>query len=724
MSRFFFFFLALSCFTSLLAETGQKDIAAALKDKMIKKGIKFFKDEKLKSKVKKTKHLIVDLKNPIYKDGVLYTYDGGIIKGEDLRIQAQNIVYINKRTENGIIHKIEASKDFLMIRYGKVYTGSRLEYDFETKSGIIYNGKTYNYPWYLSGDLLTLKNDGSYKIENVSITTCENINSTWDIHAGRVQMDTNELLKAKNVRFRFYNIPTLAVPSLKINLKKYLSKPLLRYKFSWDKSTGPKVSIRYQVYSWRDLALFTRIDYRLNKGLGGAFETEYFPPNNLTTFTTKSYLARDMLPSDPKTKLRYRFQGAFRSTTSTGNSYAAITWDKYSDIHMPGDFKTDDFEINTGGRTELTIRHQQEEILAILHARPRVHSFETLKEDIPTFYVTMLPIQISPLNLIVRSWNKSSFQRIAYSDHLKSHLKDIQSGRFEIHNEIYRPFYLGGLKFTPLLGVAGIYYTNALEPYEMHGLGSIYYEAKLSMDFYRKFKKNLHTFKPYIDFMGTSKPTIQNSDHYIFSLADTFCEQNLFRIGIKNLVSSIQKQKAPSVSIDFYTNCFLEKKAMLKYLPKIYLDTIIQMPSTFLLFENGWDFEKKRLDHFNTRFGWTLSKDVAFALEFRYRSSYDFRKADKENYILDLSRNLDELEKTALSDRRCTFLTHGFLRLSPYWTCHLETHHGWNRKTEKPYNELKIDLFSYLSSSWTLKLTYLHTETDDRVSWSISLNKR
>ena len=111
------------------------------------------------------------------------------------------------------------------------------------------------------------------------------------------------------------------------------------------------------------------------------------------------------------------------------------------------------------------------------------------------------------------------------------------------------------------------------------------------------------------------------------------------------------------------------------------------------------------------------------SLEFRYRSSFDFRKANHENFILDVSRNQYELADSPISDKRNTILTHLYFRLNPFWACEIHSHHGWNRKLEPPYNEFKIDLYTMLSSSWKVRLSYQHNEVNDRFSWAVSLVK-
>src|SRR5271157_2387204 len=82
--------------------------------------------------------ITVDLRNPIYKNGVLFTEEGGVIRGQDLRIQAKSIQY-TKREEAGVaIHKIEAEGDLMIQYHGRIFVGSELEYDLIKKTGTIY----------------------------------------------------------------------------------------------------------------------------------------------------------------------------------------------------------------------------------------------------------------------------------------------------------------------------------------------------------------------------------------------------------------------------------------------------------------------------------------------------------------------------------------------------------------------------------------------------------
>ncbi|HEY5235257.1 MAG TPA: hypothetical protein VIJ14_03675, partial [Rhabdochlamydiaceae bacterium] len=209
----------------------------------------------------------VNLKDPIFVNGAISTDQGGIVTSEGLRIQAQKIQYINK-TENGKqVKKIIAEGDLMMVYWDRVFVGSKLEYDFATNTGTLLDGKTFTDYWFLGGDKIELKEDGSYALYNAYITTCESQENTWDIHTKHISISDEHLLSAGAISLRFFKVPIFWLPSFKANLSSFKAPPI-RYKLIWDKILGPRLSMRYRVYSWEDFSVFFRFDYRISRGPG------------------------------------------------------------------------------------------------------------------------------------------------------------------------------------------------------------------------------------------------------------------------------------------------------------------------------------------------------------------------------------------------------------------------------------------------------------------------
>lgn len=666
--------------------------------------------------------ITVDLRDPVFKHGILYTNKGGIIQNKDIRIQARTIQYIH-RTEGGKqVDRIEAEGD-LMIQYkGRAYIGSELEFDFTQNKGVIYDGRTFSSMWYVGGDKIDLCPDGSYKVSNATITTCENKESSWDLHAGKVGV-TKELLSAKRVRFRFFKIPTLWLPSFKVNLAKF-KEPIFRYFVNWDKGQGPRAGFRYQLYSWSEFAIYGRLEYRWATGWGGAIETEYLPPGGKISFTTRSYLATDRLETATNRARRYRVQGAYHRTSEDDKTHVMLTWDKYSDVRMPGDFKSEDFEVNTAKKTVFYVHHQEDSLIAAFKLRPRANPFESIKQDLPTFFTAFRPAPLGSSGIISSPFIKLSYLDFAYSDQLAVSLQDFHSARIELRERLFRPCWLGPLVLTPEIGGLALIYSKTQSD-QAKALGVFAYGLRAHLHGHRTWGRYKHVVEPYLQYKALTRPTVGPDAHYIFSIQDGYQKIQEVQVGFRNLLySSRRVGKEPSFTGDVYANAFFSDTEIPQVFPRGYLWLGWRLPSVHLSFYNCWNFRHELLDFSIARCLWTVNEYVAISLEGRYRSKYDWRKADHENFILDVSRSETELLLSPLSDRRITFLAGLFVRPSPFWECQVQAHSGFYRTNEKPYNEVKVDLFTWISSAWKLRLSYSHTDKDDRVTAGISLIKK
>lgn len=670
--------------------------------------------------------ITVDLRNPTYKGGTLYTDEGGVVNTQDLRIQAKSIQYIQKKEGGEEIHRIKASGN-LMIQYkGRVYVGRELNYDFISHSGTVLEGKTFSSAWYIGADEIKIKPDGSYEAENAFMTACENKESSWDVSAEKISVLKQNLFDAQNIYFRILKTPLLWFPKLKLNLQKF-GESIIRKTITWDSGQGPRAEIRSQLYSWHDFAIFGRLGYRWSTGWQGALETEYAPGDSRTNFTTRSYVGTDRLTTAPNKEFRYRLQGDYRWTAPDNKTNTAIKWDKYNDVRMPSDFKSDDFEVNTAKRTLFWFHTQKPFAIANLKARPRINTFESIKQDLPSLYTSILPLNMGKTGVISNFRMKASYLDFAYSDQLAAHptfhpLSDFRSGRFEIQEALYRSCHLGALTVTPNIGGIGILYTNS-SSHETKALGVLNYGVDLTASGYRIFNAYKHKIEPYASFSALSKPTAAPDDHYIFSIQDGYDKINQIQIGLRNLLYT--SHPAPYFKADLYANAFFSDPTIPQLIPRAYLWLGWQMPSLQLIFHNCWNFRHHTLDFSIARCKWTVSENMALSLEGRYRSKYDWRKADHENFILDVTRPESALLSSPLSDRRITLLTDLFVRFTPFWECHIQSHHGFYRTTENPYNEIQINLFTWLSSGAKLRISLSHTDKESyRFGAGIDLVKK
>lgn len=672
--------------------------------------------------------LVVDLKNPAFSQGVISTEDGGIITGEGMRIQARKITYTNKVEQGMRIQTIVAEEDLLMEYANRAFVGTKLEYDFVKKTGTLFDGKTFIDIWFLGGDRIELKEDGSFHISSAFITTCESQDNTWDVNAQSIKITEEKLLSAKNIRFRFLKIPLFWLPSFKSNLKAF-SDPPIRYKLVWDKGLGPRVTMRYRVFSWQDLNLFFRLDYRLKRGFGASVESEYFSADKNTTFVTRSYGARDKTFPNEKGPHRYRLQGLYHRDSQDLRTQTHLTWDKLSDTRMVGDFRSEDFEINTQKRTHFILQHQLDSAFFHLSVQPRVNRFDSIDQQLPLISVGIRPVELGSSGIISSNYLSSGYLNYVYANDLRHEFHELglksstKSARIETRNELYRPISAGHCTLTPSIGVIGIFYGNTPNSHPI-GQGIFTYGFTGQTRLYKPYKTFLHLTEPYLNFQGLTSPTAAISRHFYFDINDGFDQLNQMRVGWKNiLLPQGSMSLLPSLSADLYTYAFLGNRAFAQTCPKSYLSFEWNRPSYQIKSSVAWNNQERVWDFTNIETAITVNEDIALALEFRHRSRYDWRKANHHNFILDVARPISELVDSPISDGRNTLLTRFFFRLAPKWTCQVQSRTGWGRKNEPAYNTGKVDLITLLSCSWKLRLSYERMPNDNRFSSSVSLVK-
>ncbi|HSX37465.1 MAG TPA: hypothetical protein VLE95_01385, partial [Chlamydiales bacterium] len=573
--------------------------------------------------------IIVDLRNPTYQNGILFTDEGGVVKSKELRIQAQIIEYTHTKTNGKEIQQITAQGDLLIQYKGLVFVGEKLEYDFAANTGTLFHGKTLSSLWFISGEKIALHSDGSYVVENASITTSENKDSDWDVYAKSVIALKPDLFIAKNIAFRLFKIPTFWLPSLKLNLKKTNQDPVLRYFLDWDRGQGARAGMRCQLYSWRDFSLFGRIEYRWSTGWGGAIESEYFPPHGQTTFITRSYVGTDRLETAPNKQFRFRLEGAHHWKSQNGRTNTTLSWDKYSDVRMPSDFKSEDFEIAPAKQTLFWAHHQSPFLIANFKARPKVNVFESIKQDLPTFYLHTLPVNLASSGIISSFFFKSSYVDFSYSDQLAktptlTPPMDYRSGRFEAREKLHRPFFLGPLTVTPNFGATGILYTNS-SSHDIQPLGFLNYGADVRARAARIFETHKHVLEPYAGFLSLTRPTIRPDDHYIFSIADGYNQINQIQGGIRSfLYHKDSSEKGPWFTADLSANGFVAAPAIHQWIPYLYFWLEWRLPSIYLSLQNVWNFRNSVWDRSNAICKWTINENIALSLEARYRSEFDW----------------------------------------------------------------------------------------------------
>lgn len=658
----------------------------------------------------------VNLNNPKYHSGIMSTDSGGVIASSDLRIQARHIIYINKVDNKEEIHRVIAEGDLMLFSGGHTYVGRRLEYDFITKTGIVYDGVTAVDLWFLGGEKIQLNTDRSFYLYNAFITTSENKKADWKIQTKEVEISEKKLLTAKNVTFRFLETPIFYLPFFKSNLNSFGSSPV-KYRVDWDTALWPRFSMRYRVYSSELFDLYCRFNVRPSKGVGGALETDYQSLDKRKTFRTRSYLDHDAFYRDThsnEAKTHYRLQGRYASISENNQAQFYATYDWLSDKNMQTDFGKEDFELNTAKRTEIIIRNYQDWMIFGINGHFRINGFQGMKQELPESFWTPKPFTLGKSGIISENRTKVAYLDYVSAKDLTSDVPDFSAARLSTSHALYRPFYSHGFSLTPTLGVNGVFYGDSQKE-SPAALGVLKYELLADLTLKKNQAAFHHVLKPYIHYQGMTYPTIDPTTPYIFSIDDGFNRLSVIRCGIRNLFY-LKKTPLfePNIIADVYAYHFLGDHTFKKTVPKIQGNLIWNFPSWRLTGRFGWNMEKNVLDYANCGLAWTINENYAFKTEWRHRGPFDWRRGDPENFIMEITREISDLRHSPLSDGRNTLLTRLQMKLAPQWIARIDSHIGWGRGGEPNYSEARVELLTTISTSWHLRLIFIHSPAPDK----------
>ncbi len=660
--------------------------------------------------------MVIDLRNPIYLDGLLQTEEGGVIQTSDLRIQAKKIHYLNQKDQCTIY-----GEGNLLIDYQEwVLTGDAFFYDLRTKTGYLLNGKTAAPPWFIGSRRMELRENGDLFVFGGYLTTSEGPSHDVQLLAPRIRLSNRRVVAAKDLMLMVKNVPLFWIPGVKFNVKSLDQSPF-SVQFGWGGFMASYISVLYHFLDWNDLNAYARVDGFFQHGIGLGIDTRYHPKHSVTEWYSRNYWVHDLAIDTPVPRNRWRYQGSFSDAPYNRQIKLKACYDFVSDAQMANQYVIQDFDLKTAGRTQLELKRQDPHWIAQFATKVRVNSFQSLNQELPSFHFNWHPIELAQSGILFSGDADASYLHYMFS-------KDVtpsggfNAGRLAVNPLIYRPFTYGCWSVTPEIGGKGIYYTDSPSG-DAVGQAAFLLGVKCQGRAYGQLGSVTHTVSPYLNYEFFSSPRVSSDRHYLFTIQDGLGKLERFRFGMRNsLFCCDSALLTRPLWIDLWGNLFIKEGVAFPD-QKAYLD-IEYKPLRTMTFAmtSGWDFTQHVMDRVNPRLDWTLSEHLAVAAEFRYRTKYAWRKADFYNFILENVRTLDQLLDSALSDQRKTFLLRAFWRLHPDLGVTFDLRHGWDRVGQPNYTEYSATLDSILFSHWRFQFVLEKRESDVRYRMSLRLD--
>jgi hypothetical protein len=659
----------------------------------------------------------IDLKNPTLSQKAMSTTEGGIIQSNNFWLQSKHLTY-TRQFEEKDVNFVEAEGNFRLDYFNQIFIGDRLEYDFNSKSGIIYNGKTHAGIFYISGERIILGPDGTYTIEKAVLTTCENRKSEWRLKAQRLTIENKQFVVAKDVSFNVVKVPVLWLPRLKATLDSLRHSPI-ELELGIKEKGGPRLTAKYLVYAWEYSRTYLRLDARLKAGLGVGLESFYKNPDTNTRFIARNYVAKDVRIEDPNKQTRYRIEGLFSHTSNDLTRALDFSYDKLSDIEMPSDYPREAFNEQHPKPTQVLATNRQRQGMLGLFSNIRVNSFQTLSQSLPTFMIEPYPIRLFKKGPLLTLPLQISYLRYQYAKEWQSLLSSFSSARFFFKPQLAHSFNLSLFRLAPKISGVVVGYSNTPQSEEkLFALGL--FSLNIGIPLYKTFNSYLHQIEPFATMNHYTHPSTLVDNHFIFDIHDGYTQLQELVVGLKNTFF----RPMHTFSFDLFAKSFWQAQAFSKIFPLFGFSMHWQLPKLHLESELLYNLEQNSLNRFTLHTKWTVSKNLALIFEFRRRGKYEFRKVDRALYFLESARPLDDLLASPLSDPSNTILTHLYYRFTPVWTLKMQSRHGFG-KDQRDFNDFRVELERFFSCNLKLKFVAQHTQAVKfKAMVSLSIDKK
>lgn len=666
--------------------------------------------------------VVIELKDPIATKHSIRTDEGGVLQTDKLRIQAKKIDYYKDENGDKIV---EASGDLFIVYRRKFFLADSIVFNMAEQKGKLYNANGFAEGLFFGGQTIDLNPDGTLDADEAYATTSEKESSDWSVTSKKIHMNEKYQVKADDITVKVDKYPVIKGPAYSMGVNSRFKKPeaRIKYRVLWERGQGPMVLTRLKAWDYEDLKIYLRGEYRIKRGGGGAMELDYNPDSKNQKLQLRNFYAYDTFYNDDnpdRMRSRYRLQGIYSGKNSSKNLEAFARWDLLSDKNMRSDFPTQLFELSTLERTEGFVKAYYDSAFTSVYGRPRVNRFRGFKQELPTLTVAFKPINLANTNIILNNYVKASYLEYSYASNLEHLVSNFQSGRIETKQALHRSFELGPLSVVPNASVRGLFYSNTPENKAlMHAIGQ--YGIDSSATFEKNYTTTKHSLTPYANFTGIATPATNVGDVYIFSIQDGYNTINQLKLGLKNQFFTLaQFSPKPLFETDVYAYNFFDTQTFSTPFPKVGVTTSTNFSKMSIDSFLGYNMQMRDFDFANLKVGCTINDYFAFTAEVRHRGKYYWRKNDYDNYVLDVTRSINSLENTPLSDYRTTFRSKWQLQLSPLWTIRVLNHVGW--RPNKPfYHESKVEMQTFISNAWRFRLGYTRTVRTNQFTMSLNL---
>jgi LPS-assembly protein len=254
-------------------------------------------------------------------DGPFRCEGGGIVTYQDIRVEADWIEF-DEATQH-----VTAGDRVIFTRGKEELTGGHLSFDLKSKTGTFANARGQIEGWYIqSGENERLEN-GQWRLKKSSATACVGDCPMWRWTSKEATVTPGERFSAKNMVFRFRNVPLLYFPKFSMPTEsKERASGFLIPSTSTSTSKGRSVSEAFYWAIGRSYDATITGEYFSKRGPAGKIDFRA-APNPATRLDVSTLIAHDRLG-----------QGGYRSSIRMFSGFGK-NWRAVANVDVTSDFE-------------------------------------------------------------------------------------------------------------------------------------------------------------------------------------------------------------------------------------------------------------------------------------------------------------------------------------------------------------------------------------------------
>ena len=484
--------------------------------------------------------------------------------------------------------QIVAAKGNIELHYGdNVWRGDEATYNFRTGEGDFGQFDLYAPPWHVLAEKSKRVSESMVELEDVMLTSCEPDKPEYSVRASRASLESNRVVRARNVRFHLGAVPFFWFPYAKGDVRNFAN---FEFTPGYRSKMGVFLLTTYN-YPLDDVwTTHTHLDLRSKRGVAVGEDLEWADPDGTYAGMLKLYYANDqelwrnedqraeregMIDPD-----RYWVRLTDRHNLSD-RDYFIMPAHYLSDKWLLHDFFDDEYQKNVQPENRVTLMHRGDRYSAGLELNARLNDFYNNVNRLPEAFLDFNRQQVFGTPVYYEGENTATYLETVYRASTNSPA-DYDAFRVDTRHQISLPLRaMGFLSIVPRAGYRGTYYSKTKETQVVTNVVAVTDETGTVTGVTNKTQKlvsdgdaiwrNLpevgaetsfkafgeldrgpmgledgdrdlrHVFEPYADYTLRFEPNVEPSELWQFDEIDKLDEANTIRLGLRNYLQTRRK---------------------------------------------------------------------------------------------------------------------------------------------------------------------------------------